>query len=59
MRFVIRSRRWPVRRWWWTLVATNGEPLAHSEQYTSKAACRATVDVVIRDVYDAHVVDLT
>lgn len=32
--------------WYWTLYGANGEPLAHSEAYSSKAACLKTVKVL-------------
>lgn len=57
-RFVVRSHLRPWgRRWTWTLVARNGEPLATSEPYSSLNTCLDGIGVARRDVHEA-VVDM-
>lgn len=58
MRFVIRSRRWPLRRWWFAIVDTgNNATLCHSEQYQTKRACREAIDQIKAGAWDAQVFD--
>ena len=34
------------RQWYWRIVASNGQILAHSETYTSAQSCRDAIAVV-------------
>ena len=34
--------------WYWRLMATNGQILAHSESYSSKAKCKQTTKSVAK-----------
>lgn len=36
------------RRWWVTVVATNGEPLSHSEQLNSLQAAQENIEAQLR-----------
>jgi uncharacterized protein YegP (UPF0339 family) len=38
----------PNDRWWWRLIGDNGEPLAHSEMYTTKQARDDTAEMVAK-----------
>jgi len=40
---VFQNRR---GKWQWRLVGTNGEILAHSEEYSSNAECNDTVESI-------------
>lgn len=57
MRFqILRSA---PNSFWWRMVAANGEVLAHSEQYASKASCLHAIEVVRREAAGAQVIDRT
>lgn len=47
MMHIVLFKRWSIFgwRWYFRIVARNGEPIAHSEGYNSHRACRDTVDL--------------
>ncbi len=45
-------------QFFWRIVAHNGQVLAHSETYTTKASCRNAIDTVKARAASAQVVDL-
>ena len=59
-RFILRSHLRPWgRRWTFTLVAGNGEPVLASEVYSSKSAALTGIVVVRRLAAAASVIDET
>jgi uncharacterized protein YegP (UPF0339 family) len=60
-RFVLRRGYLPLRRrrWYWQLVASNSEPLATSEPYTTLAAALAGIEALRRAAADALIEDDT
>lgn len=38
-------------QWYWHAVAWNGERIAHSEGYSTKAACEKTIDEVAKQLH--------
>ena len=51
MKFIIKMRTDtaatpPVKRYWFVLVASNGEPVAASEMYTRKQSAVDTIDAI-------------
>jgi uncharacterized protein YegP (UPF0339 family) len=46
-------------QFYWRIVASNGEPLAHSETYRHKVDCEKAVQSVKANAWNASVVDKT
>ncbi len=59
MKFEIRKSNNPAQPYYWRIVADNGEPLAHSETYVSKADCQTAINIIAASAATAEVDDLT
>jgi uncharacterized protein YegP (UPF0339 family) len=57
MWFDVRKTR--LGEYWWRAVASNGEPLGHSEMYRRKADCQHAVNILKREAASATVYDET
>ncbi len=56
---VFPTRNWiGKRRWFFTIKAKNGEPIAQSEAYQNRADCMATAMSLRAGLFDAKVVSL-
>lgn len=47
------------QKYWWAIVAANGETLASSEMYNNKTDCSHAINVVKGNARDAETIDLT
>lgn len=56
MSFEIRSSS--NGQYYWRIVAANGQVLAHSETYTTKASCRSAIETVKASAASAPIRDL-
>jgi uncharacterized protein YegP (UPF0339 family) len=46
---------WRGRRWFFTIVASNGEPLAQSEAYHNRGDAVGTAYTLRRELFDAEI----
>jgi len=53
MKFVISKSA--NGQYWFKIIATNGQTLAHSEQYVAKQSARDAIDSIKRSAADAAV----
>lgn len=59
MKFQIFSRlTWRGKRWFFRIVAKNGEPVAQSEGYQNRGDCVATAHAIRRDCFNAVIENL-
>lgn len=57
MTFQIRRSNNSAQPYYWRMVASNGNVLAHSETYTSKQGCRNAINVVKREAGQGAIQD--
>jgi uncharacterized protein YegP (UPF0339 family) len=50
---MFRQKPWFGRpKWYFRLVASNGEPIAQSEGYSRRMDCRATAELIASNTFD-------
>lgn len=56
---IVLFRRWSIlgSRWYFTIKAANGEPIAQSEGYNSHRSCRDTADLLKAGLANAIISD--
>jgi len=59
MKFQIVKGKSTTQPYFWRIVASNGQTLAVSENYTQKASAKSAVDSVMKSAGGAKVEDLT
>lgn len=59
MKFEIVKGKSTTQPYFWRIVASNGQTLAVSENYTQKASAKSAVESVMKNASGATVVDLT
>lgn len=59
MKFEIVKGKSTTQPFFWRIVASNGQTLAVSENYTQKASAKSAVESVMKNAGGATVIDLT
>jgi len=59
VKFEIVKGKSTTQPYFWRIVASNGQTLAVSENYTQKASAKSAVESVMKNASGATVVDLT